>query len=96
MPEGYRVQLDPTVNVDAISGITPGEKVIAKTLQTYGAYAGDKGGSRMGFIFELVRDASASSPGSVWKDAGFAWDYYDMAKIPWSKLQVLKNWDGSA
>jgi hypothetical protein len=97
MPEGYRVQLNPSVNVDAIPGITPGEKVIAKTLQTYGAYAGDKGGARMAFAFELVPDATSSSnPGAVWKNAGFSWDYYDMSKIPWSQLRVLKKFDGTA
>lgn len=94
MPEGYRVQLDPTINVDAIAGITPGEKVIAKTLQKYGAYAGDRGGSRMGFSFQLDPTAT-SSPGSVYANAGFKWDYYDMNSIPWSKLRVLRAWDGS-
>lgn len=89
IPEGYRIQLDPTIDVDAIPGITAGEKVIAKTLQTHGAYVVDQGGARMAFAFELVDDASSSSPGSVWTDAGFSWDYYDMNKIPWTSLRVL-------
>lgn len=89
IPEGYRIQLDPSLNIDAIPGITAGEKVIAKTLQTYGAYVVDQGGARMAFAFELVDDATSSSPGSVWTSAGFGWDYYDMNKIPWSSLRVL-------
>ncbi|MHA0288025.1 carbohydrate-binding domain-containing protein [Mycobacterium sp. C3-094] len=89
IPEGYRIQLDPSIDVDAIPGITAGEKVIAKTLQTYGAYVVDQGAARMAFAFELLDDATAGSPGSAYVDAGFAWDYYGMDNIPWSSLRVL-------
>jgi len=89
IPEGYRIQLDPSINVDAIPNITPGEKVIAKTLQTHGAYVVDQGGARMAFAFEMVPDANATNPGAVYSNAGFAWDYYDMTNIPWSQLTVL-------
>ncbi|WP_235733884.1 carbohydrate-binding domain-containing protein [Mycolicibacterium austroafricanum] len=89
IPEGYRIQLNPDIDVDAIPGMTPGERVIAKTLQTHGAYVVDQGAARMAFAFELLDDATSTSPGSVWVDAGFAWDYYDMNAIPWSQLRVL-------
>lgn len=89
IPEGYRIQLNPDINVDAIAGMTPGERVIAKTLQTHGAYVVDQGAARMAFAFELLDDATSSSPGAVWKNAGLAWDYYDMKSIPWSQLRVL-------
>lgn len=89
IPEGYRIQLDPSINIDAIPNITPGEKVIAKTLQTHGAYVVDQGSARMAFAFETVPDATSTNPGVVYTNAGFAWDYYDMAHIPWAQLRVI-------
>ena len=87
--EGYRVQLDPTIDIDAIPGITAGEKVIAKTLQSHGAYVIDNGSARMAFAFEAVPGSSDSDPGRAWTDAGFEWDYYDMDRIPWAQLRVV-------
>lgn len=96
IPQGTRLYLDPSVDIDAISGITDGEKVIAKTLQTYGAYIGDKsdnvGAAVIGIMFEYT---GGSSPGAQYAAAGLAWDYYDMIHIPWSSLRFLQSWDGS-
>lgn len=87
--QGTRIQLDPGIDVDAIPGITEGERVVAKALQTHGAYAMDNGGARMAFVFEhpaLERDRYAES--------GFTYDYYRMDRIPWDSLRILRRWDG--
>jgi hypothetical protein len=89
IPEGYRIQLDPSIDIDAIPGITAGEKVIAKTLQTHGAYVVDQGSARMAFAFETLPEATSTNPGAVYTNAGFGWDYYDMNHIPWSQLRVI-------
>jgi len=94
IPEGARLQLDPGVDVAAISGITAGEKAVAKAMQVYGAYVIDRGGGPLGISFELAPDASWSTPGSAYAAAGLAWDYYGMPKIPWAKLRVLASWNG--
>jgi len=44
MPCGMRVQLDPTIDVDALD-LTPAGKIIARALQEYGAYVADYGGA---------------------------------------------------
>lgn len=85
VPEGARVQLDPSINVDAIPGITAAEKMVARALQTYGAYNIDCGGSPMAISFERPNPGQADPyPG-----LGFTYDYYRMEKIPWGSLRVL-------
>lgn len=93
IPEGARVQLDPTIDVNAIPNITAAEIAIARALQTYGAYCGDKSGARMSFAFEYVNDGT--NPGQVYVDAGMPWDYFDLSHIPWGSLRVLNSWNGS-
>jgi hypothetical protein len=94
VPEGTRLQLDPSINVAAISGMTPGERTVARALQVYGAYVIDRANTSLGISFELAPDGSWTTPGSVYKAAGFNWDYYGMPHVPWSKLRVLKTWNG--
>ncbi len=94
VPEGARLQLDPAINVAAIPNITPGERAVARALQVYGAYLIDRADAPLSMSFELAPDASGNSPGTVYQQAGFAWDYFGMPHIPWKKLRVLASGTG--
>ncbi|GAY13167.1 hypothetical protein [Pseudonocardia sp. N23] len=88
IPEGARVQLDPSIDVEAIPGISKGEATIAKALQEYGAYVGDNGGARMAFIAEYAPDSDA------YQKAGLSGDFVALGAIPWDRLRVLSDWSG--
>ncbi|WP_370064493.1 hypothetical protein [Mycobacterium sp. MAA66] len=93
IPEGARIQLDPSVN---ISSLPAGEKAIAAALQTYGAYVCDTAGSPFALAFEgdpSLIGQSGQVP-MAYSNAGLSWDYYDMTDIPWSSLRVLQQWNG--
>lgn len=45
IPEGARLQLDPSLDVNSISGLSATGKMIARALQVYGAYVIDYSGS---------------------------------------------------
>ena len=90
VPEGARLQLDPSINVDALPGLTPAERTIAHALQTYGAYVRDSGGTRVAIICE-VPNGSDPYPAAGLSDPSYA----GLPDIPWSSLRVLRNWNGS-
>jgi hypothetical protein len=86
IPEGARLQLDPSINVDALPGITPGERAVAHALQTYGAINRDNCGSNICVSFEAPIGESDPYPA-----AGFTGDYYTMPHIPWTQLRVVQG-----
>lgn len=91
VPQGARIQLDPSIDVAAIPGITPGELAVARALQTHGGYLRDSAGTALGVVFEMPTEET-----DVYREvAEFPWDYYDMPRIPWDQLRVLAEWDGS-
>lgn len=94
IPEGARLQLDPTIDVAAIPDITPGEMAVARALQQYGGYLIDRADTSLAIGFEVAPDSSPTDPGAVYSAAGLAWDYYGMPHIPWDRLRVLQSWDG--
>lgn len=82
IPEGARVQLDPTFNVDAQSW-PAWKKTLARTLQVYGAYVSDTGGT-----LALRGEADINRPGA-WAAAGMP-EWASLSDLPWSKMRVLQ------
>jgi S-layer homology domain len=96
IPQGARVQLDPSVDVDRLNA-SKATKIVAKALQKYGAYAVDKGGAPMALYFEVADDAaSVQSPGHVYEDLGWSEDYARLSGVPWDRLRVLAAWDSGS
>jgi hypothetical protein len=91
VPQGSRLQLDPSIDVRSIPDITPGEIAVAEALQTHGGYVRDVSGSALAVAFEAPAEGEENPYPEV---AGFPWDYYDMPHIPWDRLRVLRAWDG--
>jgi hypothetical protein len=86
IPEGARVFLDSSADCAAV---TPaGSEAVCYALQRYGAYDTDTGGSpfAMGFEGDGLNDVP-----TVYSNAGFGWDYYNMNDIPWSHLHMASD-----
>ncbi|HEX3134111.1 MAG TPA: hypothetical protein VHX44_11090 [Planctomycetota bacterium] len=97
IPVGARIQLDPKVDLDAIPGLTSGERTIAEALQKYGAYCVGASGEPFLFFCELAPDATdVGNPGAIYSANGLTGDGAPLSHIPWDRLQVLKQWDGAA
>lgn len=107
IPEGARLQLDPTVNCDGLPGASTGEKLVCKALQIYGGYVHDTGGVQLSAYFEGEdlsdpnRNPPNGSPGDPGRPGGIfdqvgLHDGQDMSHIPWNKLRVLKAWNSFA
>lgn len=84
LPQGARIQLDPSFDVDGQSW-PAWEKVIAHALQSYGAYLGDTGGS-VAFSAEPNLDRGYDA----WSLAGVPSPDSSLANLPWSRFRVLQ------
>jgi hypothetical protein len=89
LPEGARVQLDPSVDLGAMPELSNVERIIGRALQRYGAYAIDNGGNRMAFSFE-----SPSGESDPYPALGIE-DHDGLDRLPWGRLRVLASWDGT-
>lgn len=94
LPEGARLQLDPTISVADLPGLTSAERTVARAMQVYGGYVMDRSGSPLSTSFEIALDANPVSPGSVYRTAGLRGDYSRMSHVPWDRMRVLERWDG--
>jgi hypothetical protein len=83
IPLGARVQLDPAVDVDG-KDWPQWEKVVARALQTYGAYVADVSGS-----LELRGEANLDRGYDAWALAGMPSPKAELSNLPWSRFRVL-------
>jgi hypothetical protein len=84
LPEGARVRLDPTLDLDSL-GLEPYERTIAEAMQTYGMILGDDSGG--GLSLQAVHPWSLG--GSAYEGLLPDGRYVDLSKIPLHRLQVL-------
>ncbi|GAA1683246.1 hypothetical protein [Fodinicola feengrottensis] len=107
LPMGARMQLDPSVQCDTLSGASAGEKMICVAMQKYGGYILDSGGpgpiSGIGVAGDDLTDPSRSPwqrPGNGMRDGGILDNVGldgstgALHHIPWNKLRVLATWNG--
>jgi hypothetical protein len=86
IPQGARIQLDPAFNVSA-QRWPAWTKVIARTLQEYGAIIDDSGGS-LGIAAENITNRGYDS----WQLAGMGptTGSRNLSQLPWDRMRVLK------
>jgi hypothetical protein len=89
IPEGARLQLDPTFNVAAQSW-PAWEKMMARAMQVYGAYVSDQNGvSPMTLTFYGQTDQNRGNVS--WSTVGLSDSSPNvLANFPWSRVRVLK------
>jgi hypothetical protein len=90
IPEGTRLRLDPSVNVDALN-LTPVGRMIAKAAQTYGFVIWDKAGS---VSLRMVNPntymlAGKSDPYPALFGGMASWQV--LQNFPWDKMQFMPN-----
>jgi hypothetical protein len=80
---GGQIQLDPALDLSTL-GLSPAGLMIAKALQTYGAFVGDYSGA-----ISLYADNSPTAQ-AYWGSGVLADGQADVSKIPLTSLRVLK------
>ena len=84
MPEGARIQLDPSINVDAQTW-PRWKKIIARALQTYGAILVDTSGT-----LALRGEANLDRGYDAWAKAGVTGSV-NLSALPWDQMRVLET-----
>jgi hypothetical protein len=86
VPEGARLRLDPTVDVDALS-VSPVARMIARAAQRYGIIVRDRTNSNVAFFAEHPATAGAALYGAGGPMGPVG--YRSLAGFPWGRLQML-------
>jgi hypothetical protein len=81
---GMRIQLDPSVNIDAL-GLSPPGKVVARALQEYGMISADSAGTR---DFDIYFESLDFRPDKASWRSLLPGDLY---KIPKDRLRVVES-----
>lgn len=88
IPEGTRLRLDPSVDVNSL-GLSPMAAMVAKAAQTYGFIVTDTAGA-VAVTTESGAPEQAATGTDPWQAIlGGTPDYAVMAHFPWDKLQSL-------
>ena len=85
IPEGARLQLDPSLDLDAL-GLRGYERTIARALQVYGAYIGDTNGNGVSVYALRLQSTTANPYGSLVPDE----IYPPLDGIPLDRMRVLR------
>ena len=80
IPEGARIQLDPSLDLNAI-GLSEATKVVAKAMQDYGMFNGMNADDFKIFFQNLGPD------GGKWKKYNF---FKDLSQIPIERFRILE------
>jgi hypothetical protein len=82
--EGMRLQLDPTVNVDALP-IPAWEKTLVRAMQVYGMYLRDQGGT-----LGVLAENPISRGYDAWVKVGLtSGNSVQLGGIPWDRFRVV-------
>lgn len=98
--QGMRIQLDPAIDVDATSW-PQYAKIVARALQTYGAYCIDNGGAAVSISAELPHTAFYSggawhTGSAIYSSRGLNENTRSVNMLPWSTgFRVLSSWNGN-
>jgi hypothetical protein len=84
LPEGARLQLDPSLDLDTL-GLQGYERTIARALQVYGAIVGDTGGRGVSFYAVHPMSVSADPYAAILPDE----EYPQLQGIPFGRMRVL-------
>jgi hypothetical protein len=82
IPCGGRIQMDPTIDVDALA-ISDAGKMVLRALQTYGAYVGDFSGA-ISLYAENSPDAQA-----YWENNLDTYELQDVFEFDWLRVITI-------